>query len=282
MTEGYTNTGVSIGFGMITSKIQNLTDSFRIARHLLDMRIIRGVNQVLYADNEKEECERKKYVLPNDLLGSLSEKVERNALEDIKKEIFFIFQNALDFCKKEDISVYKIFRGVILNILSVIKQKGDFPDEFMDIYQELSLELNKCSRYYDLMNTLPERIMEEILKFQTDDQSEGSLIMKRVLGYVSENYDKPLKLEDVAEQVYISPAYLGIIFKKETGKNFTTYLTDLRMKKAKELLLDVRININEVTYKVGYNNVRYFSRIFKENVGISPKEYRKIHANRIY
>lgn len=152
----------------------------------------------------------------------------------------------------------------------------------MDIYQELSLELNKCSRYYDLMNTLPERIMEEILKFQTDDQSEGSLIMKRVLGYVSENYDKPLKLEDVAEQVYISPAYLGIIFKKETGKNFTTYLTDLRMKKAKELLLDVRININEVTYKVGYNNVRYFSRIFKENVGISPKEYRKIHANRIY
>ncbi len=54
------------------------------------------------------------------------------------------------------------------------------------------------------------------------------------------------------------------------------------MEKAKELLLDVRININEITYKVGYHNVRYFSRTFKEYVGITPKEYRKIHANRKY
>ncbi|WP_411336796.1 helix-turn-helix transcriptional regulator [Ruminococcus gauvreauii] len=121
-----------------------------------------------------------------------------------------------------------------------------------------------------------------MLKFRKDEQSEGSLIMKRVLEYISQNYDKQLKLEEAAEQVYITPAYLGIIFKKETGKNFTAYLTDLRMEKAKELLLDVRININEITYKVGYHNVRYFSRTFKEYVGITPKEYRKIHANRKY
>ena len=284
LTEAYADTGITVCLGKIVPDIDALSDSFDAALHLLDMRIVKGVDRVLdfYESGYKESTEGRKYVLTDSLLHGLVEKVECNELIEVKGNISAIFQDVLNFCKREDVSVYKTLRGVILNVLSVVKQKGNFPNELMDLYQELLVELSRCSRYSDIVSSLPEKMTAGILKFRKDEQSEGSLIMKRVLEYISQNYDKQLKLEEAAEQVFITPAYLGIIFKKETGKNFTAYLTELRMEKAKELLLDVRININEITYKVGYHNVRYFSRTFKEYVGITPKEYRRIHADRIY
>ncbi len=54
----------------------------------------------------------------------------------------------------------------MLNVLSVVKQKGNFPNEFMDIYQELSTELNKCSRYCDIISSLPEKMTAGMLKFR--------------------------------------------------------------------------------------------------------------------
>ena len=275
---------VTVCLGKAVTDIRALPDSLDAAIHLLDMRIVRGVDRVLDIREYgyKKGAEESKYILPEQLLYGLVEKVECNEPTNTKPSISAIFRDALDFCKQEDVSVYKTLQGVMLYVFSVVKQKGNFPNEFMDVYQELSLELNNCSRYSEIVDGLPEKMAAGMLKFRREDQPGGSLIMNRILEYISRNYDKQLRLEEVAEQVFITPAYLGIIFKKETGKNFTAYLTELRMEKAKELLLDVRININEITYKVGYNNVRYFSRTFKEYVGITPKEYRRIHANRIY
>ena len=281
LTDEYVNAGITVCVGIIVTRINDLPESLESALRMLDTRIIHGIDQVLMAKGEKQG-EEKKYSLSAELLQPLIEKVECNRIAEIKEEISAIFRDVLEFCRREEVSVYKTFRGVLFHLLSIIKEKGTFPDEFTENYQDLLLELDKCSRVCDITETLAEKMVEGMLKFQEDEQSEGSIIMKRILDYIGQNYYKQLKLEDVAEQVYITPAYLGIIFKKETGENFTTYLTELRMRKAKELLLDVRININEIAYKVGYNNVRYFSRIFKENVGITPKEYRKIHANRNY
>lgn len=284
LADDYVEAAVTVCLGKAVTDIRALPDSLDAAIHLLDMRLVRGADRVLDIREYgyTKGAEESKYILPEQLLYGLVEKVECNELTNTKPSISAIFRDALDFCKQEDVSVYKTLQGVMLYVFSVVKQKGNFPNEFMDVYQELSLELNNCSRYSEIVDGLPEKMAAGMLKFRREDQPGGSLIMNRILEYISRNYDKQLRLEEVAEQVFITPAYLGIIFQKETGKNFTAYLTELRMEKAKELLLDVRININEITYKVGYNNVRYFSRTFKEYVGITPKEYRRIHANRIY
>ena len=95
--------------------------------------------------------------------------------------------------------------------------------------------------------------------------------------YIEENYAAKLDLNTVSQQVYLSPAYFGIIFKRETGKNFSEYVTEVRIQKAKELLKNIQYHISEIAQMVGYRDIRHFKNMFKRIVGITPTEYRRIH-----
>lgn len=95
--------------------------------------------------------------------------------------------------------------------------------------------------------------------------------------FISENYNTNLSLETLGELVHLHPAYLSRVFKEETGKNLSAYITDVRMEKAAELL-QTDLRVHEVMERVGYQKSQYFSKLFREKFGVTPKEYRKIAA----
>ncbi|MDF2485371.1 MAG: hypothetical protein K0R46_1539 [Herbinix sp.] len=100
-------------------------------------------------------------------------------------------------------------------------------------------------------------------------------IVKATKEYLENHYDQDISLEDVAEQVNISPQYFSKLIKKTTGYNFIDWLSMLRVKKAKELLTNSNLTVKEVCFMVGYKDPNYFSRIFKKRIGITPSEYIK-------
>lgn len=112
--------------------------------------------------------------------------------------------------------------------------------------------------------------MERVMGNRYTDNSS----FNEILEYVNANYEKPLGLEDCARQFYISPNYLSRMFKKYTGASFITYLNDLRIKRAVELLKDTDMSIKEIAEKVGYNNLNYFYKNFKAVTGITPKTFK--------
>lgn len=83
-----------------------------------------------------------------------------------------------------------------------------------------------------------------------------------------------ISLNTIAAGVGMSPSYFSSIFSREMGKTFVEYLTEIRMEKAKELLVCSSLKTSEVGYQVGYKDPHYFSYIFKKTLGCSPKEYR--------
>lgn len=97
--------------------------------------------------------------------------------------------------------------------------------------------------------------------------------VKEAICYINEYYGSDITIEALANKLFISSSYLMHIFKQEVGKTFNEYLIDVRIQKAKELLKDPRYKIYEVCQKVGYNDPKYFSQIFKKVVGISPSEF---------
>ncbi|MFW6035491.1 MAG: response regulator transcription factor [Halothermotrichaceae bacterium] len=101
-------------------------------------------------------------------------------------------------------------------------------------------------------------------------------VINKVKRYIKENYTENLKLKNIAKRFYINPAYLGQLFKKETGLNFSQYLNEIRIKNAKKLLERTDLHIYQIAEKVGYKNSDYFIIKFKEYEDYTPMEYKNI------
>lgn len=107
-------------------------------------------------------------------------------------------------------------------------------------------------------------------------------ILQKIRSYIDDNYYKAdLSLNSISDYVHISCAYISTLFKKYCGVNITEYITDIRMRKAAELLVTTNLKTYEITDKVGYANSHYFSILFKKYTNCSPTQYRQNHINSI-
>ncbi len=113
----------------------------------------------------------------------------------------------------------------------------------------------------------------------TNEYSEDEM-MTPVVAYaikiIKEEYsDTELNLNMVADKLNITPNYLSKCFKRDVGESFTNYLNGYRIDKAKDLLKDISIKINDLAYSVGFADAGYFDKVFKLKVGLSPLKYRQ-------
>ena len=112
----------------------------------------------------------------------------------------------------------------------------------------------------------------------TEEESASSSyyesIRKIVSQYLEQNYQEA-RLEEAAVLTNLSPGYLSSLLKDKLGMGFSELLTSIRMKKAAEMLTDVRYKAYDIAYYIGYDNPKSFSRAFKNYYGCTPMEYRQ-------
>ncbi len=101
-----------------------------------------------------------------------------------------------------------------------------------------------------------------------------SPVVKQVLRHIQERYAEPMTLKSLGQTYHIHPNYLGQLFHKQTGETFADYINKYRIGKAKELLLESPLKVNEIARQVGYWEIGYFYKQFKKHVGIVPSEYK--------
>lgn len=118
-------------------------------------------------------------------------------------------------------------------------------------------------------------LLKEYKEAMTTKESSTVLKAKQ---YVEKNYGEQVTLNDIAKYVCLSPAYFSAIFKTETGMGFVKYLQHVRIEKAKVLLRESHMSIEAIARQVGYNDIRYFKQLFKNETNVTPKEYRKFYS----
>lgn len=143
-------------------------------------------------------------------------------------------------------------------------------EQIIQAVKDASLEVLKRKQMKSLLVDSP--------VISPNPQNYSDFILK-VIQFIEQNYSDPtLSLKGVSESyLFMNPDYVSRQFFLQTGQKFSDYLTDLRIKKAKWLLLYGNIDKNSVAEQVGYdNNPQYFNQIFKKATGLSPKTYIKV------
>lgn len=88
-------------------------------------------------------------------------------------------------------------------------------------------------------------------------------------------YDQGITLEEMADKLFVSEEYLSSQFKKEIGVGFKEMVRTLQIERIKELLTNTKLKLNQIAELAGYSDAKYMSRVFKDEVGVLPSEFRK-------
>jgi two-component system response regulator YesN len=118
-------------------------------------------------------------------------------------------------------------------------------------------------------------------KLEETERTYYGLICDCALHYILKNFENSdLGLNDIADAVNLSPAYLSALYKKHTGQNITESVSNVRLETACYMLCHSSLSIKEIGDKTGYSNQYYFSSCFKKKMGVTPSEYRAMNARR--
>lgn len=104
----------------------------------------------------------------------------------------------------------------------------------------------------------------------------SNYIIKKAINYIREHYREEIALEELSRKLEITPEYLSALFKREVGINFSLFIKRFRISHAKRLLKGSDLKVYEVAERVGYGDAKYFARVFKEELGVTPGEYRQM------
>lgn len=138
--------------------------------------------------------------------------------------------------------------------------------------EELHHELEQLRNYAKQGNFPAKNSFETV---DGNNTQKFRKIIELMVEFINKNYSQNISLKQIADVVYMNPNYLCDLFKQETGIHFSNYITQIRINNAKELLKTrIELKSYEIAELVGYKDAKYFTQVFKKQVGATPTEYR--------
>ena len=130
---------------------------------------------------------------------------------------------------------------------------------------------------YEEFGTSIDNLKISLYEKRISDEPEQSeeRVINVITRYLQKHLSEEMSLSVLADEFHLNPQYISRLFKNEIGVNFLTYLTNIRMEKAKKLLLSTALSITDVAERAGYTDYRVFTKVFKKTEGVTPSQYRR-------
>lgn len=175
----------------------------------------------------------------------------------------------------------QLCRSIMLLIFQLVKELDTMlSDDLKKKTDEALQEIHQSDNISMLLRKVYSYLLELGKDVHFQKETKGTDVLEHCRVYLEGHYMNEITLEQIAEKYYFNASYFSTLFKNYFGKSFLNYLTELRMRKAKEILIesDNKVKIKDVANRVGYHDANYFIRAFKKFYGYTPEEYRKIRA----
>jgi two-component system response regulator YesN len=164
------------------------------------------------------------------------------------------------------------YYGILHMVYSTVHRKGLSVRELKDGKPPGD---SGATRSVPLLRAWAGRLIGQAADYMAGHGRSVSAVTGKVQAYIAQHLQEELSREDIAASVYLNPAYLSRLFKKETGLSLSDYIVKQRMEKAKALLIDGTCKISSIAEMTGYCHFSHFAKSFKKTVGMTPQQFRK-------
>ena len=260
--------------GCIQPKIDKLHDSYRQAQAALSIKWILGKNRLIHDAavwSPRETMASNLEVLVDRMLRAMLE-YDFTTIDDCLLELF---NGDKPLSQKNDI--YDLIIRITSKLHADLQQMNEHFYEILKWDSHQPYILFQFETVHDILSWLRRRFFELSELLYLKKQRQKRKLIDEITQYVEQRLDHKITLNEVAAHFDFTPNYLGQLFKAETSILFSDFLNELRMKRVCELLADPTKKVYEIAELVGYKNIIYFNRQFKQTMGMSPGEYRKKH-----
>ncbi|MBM7571645.1 response regulator [Aquibacillus albus] len=252
------------GVGTVVSDLKHFSHSYEEAIYALEL--VHNHSSAAYMAYNHQLKEKRKELIPFEIEKELVEAVKKGDQQKGLQRFNAYYQLISKASDYKVAVIKKAMENLLVILTRTMRELGledDFPLSFEGL--ETSMQIKEATKKQ--LSQMTERLWE----WRTNGV-EG--LLNQAKDYIDSNYYKQISLEEVADKVGLSSYYLSKLFKERYQVTFIDYLTNTRLQKAKELLLDGTIPLKEIALNIGYKDPNYFSRVFKKDTGFSPSEYR--------
>lgn len=272
LSKRFLELSVSAGVGSICDKITNLRYSYQGARSAVDYRVLMG-DKAIYIDDMEPDATMQLQFNEEDQRALLNA-IKLETPENIKKTVDRLIGRFSD--SRLPLNQYQIYLTEMLSELlkAARAYKLDTYEVFGKDFKGYS-HLPDYESLSDLVNWFYEVCNKISILIKRERMDSAKMIAEKTKAFVKENFaNSDVSVEMLCSYLHVSPAYFSTIFKRETGVSFITYLTNIRMEEAINLLNSTDDKTYVISIKVGYTEPNYFSYVFKKHFGVSPSKFR--------
>ncbi len=268
----------TIGIGSRAACLAESIRSLEEAAMCIQARMTLGTQRIIHFSEIREDQGAVHVVLTDTVREKWKEAIRSLQADTIKLQLLNIFSSAENY-KYQDSRIFtKTASALHRMFFDYIVQIDLYRDSYEAFRKELLETACWACTPRMLSDALAEQMGRYVREYASEDGQETNPAIRIAKKYISENYQSNITMASMAEIVNLSPVYFSILFKREVGTNFLDYLTQYRLEVSKNLLKQVKYNINEVASLSGFQDSKYFSKLFKKTFGITPTEYRKRNA----
>lgn len=270
------NSDIRIGIGNFYDSIFNISSSYEEALRVLEYNSILSKSGII-SFNEIMQKSDHRVDYPFALLEKLEESVRSSDIIGIRDNI----NRLVEHMKNENLSLFWI-KNICYDTVNTISKELLRKFRHSPLLNKPYIERiysSNINTFEDIIEIMKE-ISEDVTNYLSVDKESYELkLLQQIIKYIRENFQDPdFSLQSLADSLQMSTPYLSQYFKKNTEYTISEYVTRLRMEKAKELLLNTDMGVNEIAYEVGYYSVPSFIRKFREKEKVTPGQFKKKHS----
>ena len=269
-----TNYGISIAIGSGITNFESFLLKKKDLEELMQNRILYGSNKILWLNSSETDCRKRSEIISKEWIRDMETIL--SSLERMDKEQLIESLNSYFNKLKQIKTAAKLEEAVQLLGIRIINRCMDIEGfgEEGESFKEVLLVTENSTDFYQLKDKMKIWVLN-VLDRLNDANSMDEDCVQKAKEYIKTHLGENLTIKYIAQHVFMSPTYFSTYYKERTGETVLDYITKTRLKKAAELLQSTDLKVADISYKLGYHDTKYFSRLFKQKFGVTPSKYRE-------